>query len=311
MVVSGVLAMLLWGVFAGLQIYGLTLAAAVFRGADERLESALWWSRALMLSAALLSVVTGLGLAFGAFASCGPLYLAGLYHWTGLTGAALGFAAFFLLPVLVRAILGEDGVCSEPSRWWVTLIVCGSSALVWSLAWLIPYLILSGSINESAYPDRAKSPYKLPFPGGESSWVIQGNNSGLNHNGTQQFAYDFRRRCGSPVLAACAGVIADFDASNDGNGSGATNNFIAVKHDDQTVAKYLHILKNSVTLKKGARVTQGQEIAKVGNVGNSLTGHIHFIVIGKDGKNTAATFQDVKDDAGIPRTFSSYESGNK
>src|SRR5689334_5979788 len=75
MIVSGVLAMLLWGAFGGLQIYGVTLVAAALRGREDRLESALLWSRGLALAAALLSVVTGLGLAFGAFASCGPLYL--------------------------------------------------------------------------------------------------------------------------------------------------------------------------------------------------------------------------------------------
>ena len=42
-------------------------------------------------------------------------------------------------------------------------------ALIWGLAWLIPYLILKGNVIESEYGS-ATHAYKLPFPGGESSW---------------------------------------------------------------------------------------------------------------------------------------------
>jgi murein DD-endopeptidase MepM/ murein hydrolase activator NlpD len=60
----------------------------------------------------------------------------------------------------------------------------------------------------------------------------------------------------------------------------------------------------------GAPVNLGDEIAKVGSVGNSLTGHIHFMV--KQGGTTiGVSFTDVSDDNGIPRTFGSYTSGNR
>ena len=62
-----------------------------------------------------------------------------------------------------------------------------------------------------------------------------------------------------------------------------------------------------------AIVNQGDELAKVGCVGNSLTGHIHFMVRpGKTSTTTiGVTFTDVSDDNGIPRTFGSYTSGNR
>jgi murein DD-endopeptidase MepM/ murein hydrolase activator NlpD len=187
-------------------------------------------------------------------------------------------------------------------------------AVVWGLAWLIPYWILKGDITVSEYKNKDHV-YELPFPGGESSWVIQGNNSSLNHNDAnfgQKFSWDFRRSCGSPVLAARAGTIATLpDDTHDG--MGGTNKQIQVNQADGTVAFYLHIEKGSVPAKfrmVGAPVNLGDEIAKVGSVGNSLTGHIHFMV--KQGGTTiGVSFTDVSDDNGIPRTFGSYTSGNR
>ena len=56
----------------------------------------------------------------------------------------------------------------------------------------------------------------------------------------------------------------------------------------------------------------GDQIAEAGCVGLSLTGHIHFMVRPSVGGTTVGvSFIDVSDDNGIPRTFSSYTSGNR
>src|SRR6185295_6182014 len=179
MIVSGILAMALWGTHAGLMIYATTLAVRGMRGDDAKGIEAQKWCSALYLAAGILSVVTGLGLGFGAFASCGPLYLAPLYHWTCLPGAALAFTAYFVLPL----VAGTEG-----HRWWAALLICGGAGLLWGLTWLIAWALLSGSVD-GKYPDRSSSPYRLPWPGGESSWVIQGNNSGFNHSDKEKYAY--------------------------------------------------------------------------------------------------------------------------
>jgi murein DD-endopeptidase MepM/ murein hydrolase activator NlpD len=88
---------------------------------------------------------------------------------------------------------------------------------------------------------------------------------------------------------------------------GKHNNFVTVKHDDGTVAKYLHIKTGSAKVKEGDTVKQGDPLAEVGNVGNSLTGHIHFVVE-KGGDSIPVTFRDVDEDRGIPRTFERYAS---
>jgi hypothetical protein len=313
MIASALLVIVSWGVFGGLTVNAARLA----RGAANEtgsLTQALKWSNRLFRTVTILSPVTGLGLAFLSFVGCGPLWLPNLYHWSGMIGTVLGFLAFFFLPVLVRACVGETDDYAICHRWWWVVFAPLVVAVVWGLAWLVPFLILKGDVNVSEYQPKDHI-YLLPFPGGESSWVIQGNNSSLNHNNAnfgQKFSWDFRRRCGTPVLAARAGTIATLpDDSHDG--MGGTNNQIQVNQADGTVAFYLHIEQGSVPAALrtvGATVKQGDEIAKAGSVGNSLTGHIHFMV--KQGSTTiGVSFTDVSDDNGIPRTFGSYTSGNR
>jgi hypothetical protein len=310
MIVTAVLALLLWGTFIGLTIRALVLAMAVRRGDRSRLDESLRWTRALLLTSALLSIGTAFLLAMGAFATCGPVFLSGLYHWGGLVGSVLGFAAFFALPALVRGPLTELGQPAPAPGWRAPLITGSIVYGLWGLVWLVAWLVLRGSINTGTYPARASSPYRLPFPGGDSSWVIQGNNSSFNHEGGEQHAWDFRRRCGTPVLAARDGRVSAVTDSNTGHGSGRPNNFVEVTHSDGTVGRYLHIEQNSAAVTVGTNVRQGQKLANVGNVGNSLTGHIHFVVE-RGGRSIPITFSDVDEDNGIPRTFNSYTSGNR
>lgn len=316
MIVSAILVIVLWGVFAGLMINAVRLANSVANDSGE-LTQALMWAHWLFFTVTALSAVTGLGLAFLSFVGCGPLWLPNLYHWCGMIGTILGFLAFFLLPVFVRASVGETNHYATYSRWGWIVFMPTAVAVAWGLAWLIPYLLLKGDVNVSEYKAQ-EHVYQLPFPGGESSWVIQGNNSGFNHNDAhfgQKFAWDFRRRCGTPVLAARAGKIAAVpDDTHDG--IGGPNNQIQISHKDNTVAFYLHIQKGSVPARLrtvNAIVNQGDEIAEVGCVGNSLTGHVHFMVrpTTTGATTIGVSFTDVSDDNGIPRAFGSYTSGNR
>jgi peptidase M23-like protein len=316
MIVSALLVIALWSVFAGLTIKAVRLANCVANETGS-LEQTLKWAKWLFFTVMILSPFTGLGLAFLSFVGCGPLWIPSLYHWTGMIGTILGFLAFFLLPVLVRACVDECNGYGTFYPWWKVVLAPLGVAILWGLAWLIPYLKLKGDINVSEYQAKDHI-YKLPFPGGESSWVIQGNNSSFNHNNGnlgQKYSWDFRRRCGTPVLAARDGKIASFDDTHDG--IGGPNNQVQVAQADGTVAFYLHIEKGSVPAKFrtiGAAVKQGDEIARVGSVGNSLTGHVHFMVRQNSTSTTATvavSFTDVSDDNGIPRTFGSYASGNR
>jgi len=309
MVISGLLVLSAWLFLIVMGVYALARTVPLLSGADSAAE-ALSSTRGLLIALLVVAPLTGLGLAFLSFVGCGPYWVPGFLHWTGLVGTVLGFAALFTLSPLVRAFLHRDDPAAPPTAWWVMALSAGLVALLWGLAWLVPYLMLRGSIDEPRYA-AARSDLRLPWPGGEGSWVIQGNNSGFNHNTgnlSQEYSWDFRRPCGTPVLAALPGTVSTVTDTHDG--IGGDNNQISVTHADGTIASYLHVQQGSAAVTVGQAVAAGDRLASVGCVGNSLTGHIHFMV-----KSGAATipvrFGDVTADGGIPRTFGSYTSGNR
>jgi len=55
-------------------------------------------------------------------------------------------------------------------------------------------------------------------------------------------------------------------------------NFITIKHAEKEYSIIAHLAPNSITVKVGDTVKQGQLIAKCGNSGNSSEPHIHFQV---------------------------------
>lgn len=316
-IIAAVIVILLWGIFGGLTINAIRFLYRVSNGSGD-LTQALKWANNLFGTVTALSAVTGLALGFLAFVGCGPYWLPSLYHWGGMVGTVLGFLAFFLLPVLVRACVGESDDYATYHKWGWVVFMPLTVVVIWILAWVIPYFILKGDVNLTEYA-AANRVYKLPFPAGESSWVIQGNNSSLNHNNGnsgQKFSWDLRRPCGSPVLAARAGTITTVPIDTN-DGMGGANNQVAIVHGDGTVAYYLHIENGSVPARLKtvpATVRAGEQIARVGSVGNSMTGHIHFMVRTSAASNAltmGVSFTDVSDDRGIPRTFSSYTSGNR
>lgn len=327
-IVSALLAIVSWGIYVGFTIYAVRLANRVSGG--DNATDALTWANRLFLAVSILSSGTGLILAFGAFLGCGPLYLAGFYLWSGLIGTILGLLAFYLLPVLESACAGTS-VTHHRALW---VLQATGAVLVWGVIGVTLHTLLKDVVNPNDY--KSTQQYLLPFPSGESTWVVQGNNTGLDHNDShfgQRFSWDFRLPCGTPVLAAHNGIIdwANSTDKNDGFSQGGTNNQVIVKQAaDNTVAFYLHIQQGSLPAKFHSPkpgvppptvvVNQGDEIAKVGCVGNSLTAHIHFMVRANDGndgrtnKGTAGmkfSDADVKGDGGIPRSFSSYTSSNR
>lgn len=53
-------------------------------------------------------------------------------------------------------------------------------------------------------------------------------------------------------------------------------NYVMIDHGDGIISLYGHLYANSITVKKGDFVMQGQVIAKSGSSGNSTGGHLHF-----------------------------------
>lgn len=77
---------------------------------------------------------------------------------------------------------------------------------------------------------------------------------------------------GTPVYAAADGVVKEAGPTNSGYGA-----WVLLQHSDGTVTRYGHI--NSWSVQVGQRVFAGDEIASIGNRGNSTGPHLHFSVL--------------------------------
>ncbi|GAA1605040.1 M23 family metallopeptidase [Actinoplanes couchii] len=77
-------------------------------------------------------------------------------------------------------------------------------------------------------------------------------------------------------------------------------NHVIVEHDDGTFATYAHLRKSSLKVAEGDRVTEGQQLAEVGNTGNTSEPHLHVQLT--DSPHPTAT-------AGIPMHWPTLEPG--
>ena len=93
-----------------------------------------------------------------------------------------------------------------------------------------------------------------PLPGASS-----------NHKGM-----DFAADTGTPIYAAAAGTVTASGTS------GKAGKRIVINHGNGLSTIYMHC--NTLFVRKGAKVSKGQNIAEVGNTGNSTGPHLHFQV---------------------------------
>ena len=95
---------------------------------------------------------------------------------------------------------------------------------------------------------------------------------GRNHQGI-----DIANSTGTPIVAVADGVVI---SSGPAQGFGL---WVRIQHNDGTITTYGHNNENTVTV--GQFVTAGQEIATVGNRGQSTGPHLHFEVQDPSGQN--------------------------
>ncbi len=142
---------------------------------------------------------------------------------------------------------------------------------------------------------------QLPFIG---NWMVsQGYDGNLTHKGDWSKALDFiivddelktynqyaatpeNFYCyGKPVLAAADGFVQQIEDHIDDNEIGKINqqqnwgNTIVIKHAEGLYTKLSHLKKDSIKVKAGDHVKQGDVIAACGNSGRSPEPHLHFQV---------------------------------
>lgn len=140
---------------------------------------------------------------------------------------------------------------------------------------------------------------QLPFYG---EWVVtQGHNGEHTHRSDWKHAWDFEIAdqenktfserglyvenyyCyGKNVLAPADGIIEEIADGIDDNIIGEKNekenwgNTIIIKHSSFLYSKLCHLKRNSILVKKGQYIKQGEILAQVGNSGYSPYPHLHF-----------------------------------
>ncbi len=154
--------------------------------------------------------------------------------------------------------------------------------------------------SKDLYPDQAASLYVLPWSIGETYLVTQGNCTNRSHRVglNQQFAYDFGMPLGTIVHAAREGVVIVVEERyRDGTKIPGQENYVSILHNDNTVARYVHLTIDGALVAEGDTVEQGQMIGISGNSGNSTGPHLHFDVMDR---NCAPQFIDCHS---LPTTF--------
>lgn len=96
-----------------------------------------------------------------------------------------------------------------------------------------------------------------------------------SHHGAYHGAVDFGTAGinGQPVYAVKSGTVVLKAELNYSYG-----NYILINHHDGTYTLYAHGQKGSICVREGQKVSQGQQIMKVGSTGNSTGPHLHFEV---------------------------------
>lgn len=180
--------------------------------------------------------------------------------------------------------------------------------LTWISCYALYILLFTGPGDLRVYPAAETAHYSLPWKAGVTRFVAQGNNSFLSHRDSHQFAWDFVMENGTEILAAREGTVFSIEDSLDG--IGYLSNFIVIRHKDGESSAYAHIQNKGALVKVGESVRRGQSIALSGMVGQTLFPHLHFYVLGSDGRSSIPiSFREVEN--GVPLAGRFYTSDNK
>ena len=84
-------------------------------------------------------------------------------------------------------------------------------------------------------------------------------------------AIDIANPTNPPIVAAATGTVITA-----GWNAGGYGNYVIIDHGNGFQTLYGHMLNNSIVVKAGDRVTQGQKIGTMGSTGRSTGTHCHF-----------------------------------
>ena len=127
--------------------------------------------------------------------------------------------------------------------------------------------------------------YRLPYADAVSYSVLQSYGSSFSHRGTEYFTVDFGMPEGTLVYSAREGIVIRteerFATSCWHDRCDSFANFVEIRHEDGTVARYFHLQQSGVLVETGQRVARGEPIGYSGDTGYATVPHLHFGVYRK------------------------------
>ncbi|CAM4185344.1 M23 family metallopeptidase [Pseudoalteromonas byunsanensis] len=159
-------------------------------------------------------------------------------------------------------------------------------------------------VDCNAFSSEDNSDYVLPYQAGESYKVLvsTGHYSEKNH-GVGLYAIDFVMPIGTKIVAARNGEVVSLrEIYQDDNGEDLKENYIFIRHDDGTIARYFHLTSQGALVNVGDKVKAGEVIGLSGNTGQSGGPHLHFDVQ-KCGPNLPPRYNALPCGQTIPITF--------
>lgn len=114
------------------------------------------------------------------------------------------------------------------------------------------------------------STYRVTSPYGKRIDPIT-KKAGADHSGI-----DLVKAHKSPILAFIPGTVTHARMGVDGTGYGGYGNVVAIRDKNGNTQLYAHL--DSISVKVGQVVTQGQEVGKQGTTGRSTGSHLHYEV---------------------------------
>jgi len=123
-----------------------------------------------------------------------------------------------------------------------------------------------------------------PFSPAEQYPVSQGFQGAKTHTSPDsEYAIDIAMPVGTAIQAVRSGTVMDVEEDFNNGGTniekfGDKANHVRILHEDGTMALYAHLDLASVSVRPGARVRAGQQIARSGNTGFSSGPHLHLAI---------------------------------
>jgi murein DD-endopeptidase MepM/ murein hydrolase activator NlpD len=114
---------------------------------------------------------------------------------------------------------------------------------------------------------------------------------------------DLRAAYGQDVQAAGAGKVV-FSGEQGGYGTS-----VVIEHRDGTRTRYAHL--SAVTVERGDEVSAGETVGRAGRSGRATGTHLHFEVIGRDGRRVEPQLWARADTAGraLPAGMDEHKTG--